>query len=53
MDHLPDAGADRVSDGGHAAVNAGFVLIEHYPVFDAFYMTLTTVTTVVTGKFAR
>ena len=24
----------------------GFVLIEHYPVFDAFYMTLTTVTTV-------
>jgi voltage-gated potassium channel len=25
---------------------AGFVLIEHYPVFDAFYMTLITVTTV-------
>src|ERR1043165_8029348 len=24
----------------------GFVLIEHYPTFDAFYMTLTTVTTV-------
>src|SRR5277367_341468 len=24
----------------------GFVLIEHYPVFDAFYMTLITVTTV-------
>jgi len=24
----------------------GFMLIEHYPVFDAFYMTLTTVTTV-------
>ncbi len=24
----------------------GFVAIEHYPVFDAFYMTLTTVTTV-------
>jgi len=25
---------------------AGFVLIDHYPVFDAFYMTLITVTTV-------
>lgn len=25
---------------------AGFVLIEHYPLFDAFYMTLITVTTV-------
>src|SRR5215475_11520081 len=25
---------------------AGFVLVEHYPVFDAFYMTLITVTTV-------
>jgi len=25
---------------------AGFVLIDHYPVFDAFYMTLTTVATV-------
>ena len=24
----------------------GFMWIEHYPVFDAFYMTLTTVTTV-------
>jgi voltage-gated potassium channel len=29
----------------------GFVLIEHYPVFDAFYMTLTTVTTVGYGEF--
>ena len=29
---------------------AGFVLIEHYPVFDAFYMTLTTVTTVGYGE---
>jgi voltage-gated potassium channel len=29
-----------------AAGTAGFVLIEHYPVFDAFYMTLITVTTV-------
>jgi voltage-gated potassium channel len=28
----------------------GFVLIEHYPVFDAFYMTLTTVTTVGNGE---
>jgi voltage-gated potassium channel len=29
---------------------AGFVVIEHYPVFDAFYMTLTTVTTVGYGE---
>ena len=28
----------------------GFVCIEHYPVFDAFYMTLTTVTTVGYGE---
>jgi voltage-gated potassium channel len=28
----------------------GFVLIEHYPIFDAFYMTLTTVTTVGYGE---
>jgi voltage-gated potassium channel len=28
----------------------GFVLIEHYSVFDAFYMTLTTVTTVGSGE---
>lgn len=28
----------------------GFALIEHYPVFDAFYMTLTTVTTVGYGE---
>ncbi len=28
----------------------GFVLIEHYPVFDAFYMTMTTVTTVGYGE---
>ena len=28
----------------------GFVWIEHYPVFDAFYMTLTTVTTVGYGE---
>ena len=29
-----------------AGGTVGFVLIEDYPVFDAFYMTLTTVTTV-------
>jgi voltage-gated potassium channel len=28
----------------------GFVLIDHYPVFDAFYMTLTTMTTVGYGE---
>ena len=28
----------------------GFVVIEGYPVFDAFYMTLTTVTTVGYGE---
>jgi len=28
----------------------GFVLIDHYPVFDAFYMTLTTITTVGYGE---
>jgi voltage-gated potassium channel len=28
----------------------GFVLIDHYPVFEAFYMTLTTVTTVGYGE---
>lgn len=28
----------------------GFVVIEHYPVFDAFYMTLTTITTVGYGE---
>lgn len=33
-----------------AAGTAGFVLIEHFPVFDAFYMTLTTVTTVGYGE---
>src|SRR5437016_1208063 len=33
-----------------AAGTAGFVLTEHYPVFDAFYMTLTTVTTVGYGE---
>jgi voltage-gated potassium channel len=29
-----------------AAGTTGYTLIEHYPVFDAFYMTLTTMTTV-------
>src|ERR1700685_2392675 len=33
-----------------AGGTAGFVLIEHFPVFDAFYMTLTTVTTVGYGE---
>jgi voltage-gated potassium channel len=33
-----------------AAGTAGFVWIEHYPVFDAFYMTLITVTTVGYGE---
>src|SRR5204863_1024336 len=28
----------------------GFVVIEHYPVFDAFYMSLTTMTTVGYGE---
>jgi voltage-gated potassium channel len=33
-----------------AGGTVGFVVIEHYPVFDAFYMTLTTVTTVGYGE---
>src|SRR5947208_4948572 len=33
-----------------AGGTVGFVLIEDYPVFDAFYMTLTTVTTVGYGE---
>ncbi len=36
-----------------AVGTAGFVLIDHYPVFDAFYMTLTTVTTVGYGEIHR
>jgi len=52
MDHLPRrlaliAIAVVVTLGGGTL---GFVLIEHYPVFDAFYMTLTTVTTVGYGE---
>ena len=48
MDHLPRRLAWI---GGSIALmllvgTAGFVLIEHWSVFDAFYMTLTTVTTV-------
>jgi len=52
MDHLPRrlgfilAAIALTLAGG----TAGFVLIEHYPVFDAFYMTLTTVTTVGYGE---
>jgi voltage-gated potassium channel len=52
MDHLPRrlaliaiALALTLAGG-----TAGFVFIEHYPVFDAFYMTLTTVTTVGYGE---
>lgn len=52
MDHLPRrlaiiaiAMALTLAGG-----TTGFVLIEHYPVFDAFYMTLTTVTTVGYGE---
>src|ERR1700684_4169798 len=52
MDHLPRrlaliAIAVVVTLGGGTL---GFVLIEHYSVFDAFYMTLTTVTTVGYGE---
>src|SRR5580658_2570772 len=52
MDHLPRrlaliSIAVVVTLGGGTL---GFVLIEHYPVFDAFYMTLTTVTTVGYGE---
>ena len=52
MDHLPRrlaliaiALAMTLAGG-----TAGFVLIEHYPVFDAFYMTLTMITTVGSGE---
>src|SRR5580693_2780696 len=52
MDHLPRrlalisiALAITLAGG-----TAGFVFIEHYPVFDAFYMTLTTITTVGYGE---
>jgi voltage-gated potassium channel len=52
MDHLPRrlaliASAMLLTLAGGTI---GFVLIEHYPVFDAFYMTLTTVTTVGYGE---
>src|SRR5579863_866581 len=52
MDHLPRrlaliAIAIAITLAGGTA---GFVLIEHYPVFDAFYMTLTTITTVGSGE---
>jgi voltage-gated potassium channel len=52
MDHLPRrlgliAIALAITLAGGTA---GFVFIEHYPVFDAFYMTLTTVTTVGYGE---
>src|SRR5271170_8450991 len=52
MDHLPRrlafiATAMAITLAGGTA---GFVWIENYPVFDAFYMTLTTVTTVGYGE---
>ena len=52
MDHLPRrlvriAIALTVTLAGGTA---GFMLIEHYSLFDAFYMTLTTVTTVGNGE---
>src|SRR5580692_2607216 len=52
MDHLPRrlgfiAIALAITLAGGTA---GFVFIEGYPVFDAFYMTLTTVTTVGYGE---
>jgi len=52
MDHLPR----RLAIIAIALVltlsigTCGFVLIEHYPWFDAFYMTLTTITTVGYGE---
>ena len=40
-----------VAIGGTLAIGTvGFTVIEHYPVFDAFYMTLTTMTTVGYGE---
>src|SRR5580658_3081219 len=52
MDHLPRrlgliAIALAITLAGGTA---GFVFLEHYPVFDAFYMTLTTVATVGYGE---
>src|SRR5580704_15662030 len=52
MDHLPRRLA-LVAIAVIVTLSAGtfgFVLIDHYPVFDAFYMTLTTVTTVGYGE---
>src|ERR1019366_994230 len=52
MDHLPRRLARiAIALGGTlAGGTAGFVLIEHYSLFDAFYMTLTAVTTVGSGE---
>src|SRR5580704_13668941 len=52
MDHLPRrlaliAIAIAVTLAGGTA---GFMIVEHYGVFDAFYMTLTTITTVGSGE---
>lgn len=48
MDHLPARllGIGLAIAFILAVGTVGFTLIEHYPVFDAFYMTLTTITTV-------
>ncbi len=52
MDHLPRrlALVAIAMTATLATGTLGFVLIDHYPVFDAFYMTLTTVTTVGYGE---
>ena len=55
MDHLPRRLVliAVALAGTLAAGTVGFILIEHYSVFDAFYMTLTTVTTVGGGEIGR
>jgi voltage-gated potassium channel len=52
MDHLPRRLAQIAIALGVtlAGGTAGFMLIEHYSAFDAFYMTLTTITTVGNGE---
>jgi voltage-gated potassium channel len=55
MDHLPRRLVliAIALAGTLAAGTVGFILIEHYSAFDAFYMTLTTVTTVGGGEIGR
>ena len=52
MDHLPRRLIliAIALAGTLAAGTVGFILIEHYSAFDAFYMTLTTITTVGNGE---